>query len=377
MRRAGYEFAGNVHMPPPTLPPLARLATRAAYGATQLPRLAWYAGHGYALQRLAAQARRRAGNESHAPERKALGDNHARVPDQARLYGDMAELLARDLAYVEDGIYPLPYDHDGSLLTRIYRSRLFFSDLPHVHRRRSEGRHHEVLTEATRGTRPDYYLQNFHYQSGGWLTEDSAQRYDTQVEVLFKGTANAMRRMALPELHEVFRGRDQRKLRLIDIGCGTGRFLDFVKQAWPRLPVIGLDLSEAYVAHMRAHLRRWMHVRAIVGNAECLPLKDESQDAVTSIFMMHELPPKVRRTVIGESARVLKPGGRLVIVDSLQRRDVPDYDGLLERFPQNYHEPYFESYIDEDFVSIARPHGLSHVRDEPAFVSKVMVFDKR
>jgi ubiquinone/menaquinone biosynthesis C-methylase UbiE len=37
---------------------------------------------------------------------------------------------------------------------------------------------------------------------------------------------------------------------------------------------------------------------------------DESQDAVTSIFLFHELPPKVRRTVFRECARVLKPGGR-------------------------------------------------------------------
>ena len=80
--------------------------------------------------------------------------------------------------------------------------------------------------------------------------------------------------------------------------------------------------------------------------------------------------------MIAETARVLKPGGRLVIVDSLQRRDVPDYDGLLERFPQNYHEPYYESYLDEDFTAIAGKHDLTHVRDEPAFVSKVMVFDK-
>ena len=108
--------------------------------------------------------------------------------------------------------------------------------------------------EKTRGRRPDYYLQNFHFQSGGWLTEESADRYDTQVEVLFKGTANAMRRQALPPLAEAFAGRDQRKLRLIDIGCGTGRFLDFVKQAWPRLPALGLDLSDAYIAHARRHL---------------------------------------------------------------------------------------------------------------------------
>ena len=56
---------------------------------------------------------------------------------------------------------------------------------------------------------------------------------------------------------------------------------------------------------------------------------------------------------------MLKHGGRLVIVDSLQRRDVPDYDGLLERFPQNYHEPYYESYLDEDFRAIAGKHTAS------------------
>jgi hypothetical protein len=73
-----------------------------------------------------------------------------------------------------------------------------------------------VLNAKTRGRRSVYYLQNFHFQSGGWLTEESANRYDTQVEVLFKGTANAMRRQALPPLAEVFAGRDQRKLRVID-----------------------------------------------------------------------------------------------------------------------------------------------------------------
>jgi ubiquinone/menaquinone biosynthesis C-methylase UbiE len=92
--------------------------------------------------------------------------------------------------------------------------------------------------------------------------------------------------------------------------------------------------------------------------------------------MFHELPPKVRRAVLRECARVLKPGGRLVIVDSLQRGDQPDYEGLLELFPQNFHEPYYASYIDEAFGAIAQASGLTHVRDVKAFVSKVMVFDK-
>ena len=351
--------------------PLSRLATRTAYGARQLSRVAWYVGHSVAIGWLSKEARRRDG-ESTRPRPQT----DAPVPDRKRLYADMASLFKLDLANVEAGIYPLPADHDGSLSTLLNRSWLFFEDLPDIHRRRESGQHSEVLTAETRGKRPLYYLQNFHFQSGGYMTDDSARRCDTQVEVLFNGTANATRRQALPQLHEVFAGRDQRRLRLLDVGCGTGRFLDFVKQAWPRLPAVGLDLSEPYVKEAKRHLERWSRIDLVVGNGESIPVPDDSQDAVTSIFMFHELPPYVRRIVFREFARVLKPGGRLVLVDSLQHRDEPDYDGLLELFPQSFHEPYYTSYIEEDFGAIGRACGLTLTRDIKAFVSKVMVFDK-
>lgn len=334
--------------------------------ATQALRTGWYA----ALYRLTSQKVQGAGAEGPKIELTRP------VPSTRALLQDVLKLQARDADNIRLGIYPQPKDGDGSLSEHFDAVRRMFADLPDANERRSQGRGHDAASLPEAEGLPDYYTQNFHFQSGGWLTEDSADRYDTQVEVLFKGTANAMRRMALPELHEHFRGRDQRTLRLTDVGCGTGRFLDFVKQTWPRLPVTGIDLSDAYVRHARHHLRRWSRVSTLVAKAESLPLADASQDAVTSVFMMHELPPQIRREMIGECARVLKPGGRLVIVDSLQRRDVPDYAGLLERFPQNYHEPYFESYLDEDFAAIAKNVALTHVRDEPAFVSKVMVFDK-
>ena len=49
---------------------------------------------------------------------------------------------------------------------------------------------------------------------------------------------------------------------------------------------------------------------------------------------------------------------------------------MLELFPQGYHEPYYVSYLKEDFGAIATACGLTHIRDVNAFVSKVMVFDK-
>lgn len=349
---------------------LSRMLMRMAYGAAQLPRVAWYVGHNVALHRLAERQR-----QSEPSRRRPHTD--LPVPERRRIYLDMAALLMQDLANVEAGIYPLPADRDGSLLTLLRRSRLFFEDLPQVHRRRQRRGHHDVLSTRTRGTRPPYYLQNFHFQSGGWMTEESASRYDTQVEVLFNGTANAIRRQALVPLQEAFAGRDQRRLRLLDIGCGTGRFLEFLKQTWPRLAVLGLDMSEPYVEHARHHLARRSKIGLVVAKAEAMPCPDRSQDAVTGIFLLHELPPDVRRGVFLECARVLKPDGRLVLVDSLQRGDRPEYDGLLELFPQNYHEPYYESYTGEDFSALARECGLAPVSSVNAFVSKVMVFDKQ
>jgi hypothetical protein len=201
--------------------PVARLTTRLAYGARQLPRVAWYVGHSLALRYLADKVR-----EQEGELRNHRFQPRSPIPDRWRLYADMAVLFRQDLANVEAGIYPLPADHDGSLSVLLRKSRMFFDDLPEIHRRRKSGEIREALDEDTRGKRPAYYLQNFHFQSGGWMTAGSAQRYDTQVEVLFNGTANATRRQALVALHQVFTGRDQRRLRLLDIGCGTGRFID-------------------------------------------------------------------------------------------------------------------------------------------------------
>ena len=125
--------------------------------------MAWYAGHLYVMRRLAAEVRRR---EGHGESPQARSDPRI---DQ-RLNADLRALLAQDLANVERGIYPVPADHDGSLLTLLDRSRSFFRDLPAIAARRKRNATHEVANTRTRGRRPDYYLQNFHFQSGGWLT---------------------------------------------------------------------------------------------------------------------------------------------------------------------------------------------------------------
>lgn len=346
--------------------PFEKLALRAGFGLSQGARLAWYLGQGYAMRQLRALA----------PTSREQPGSSGPGPGRERMLSDVRDLLLRDLANVEAGIYPMPRGEDGSLLGNLSRTLSFFADLPNVHYRREGNHHDEVLTGEFRGKRPRYYLQNFHFQSGGWMSEESARIYDIQVEVLFNGTANAMRRQVLVPLAGMIRGRDQRAMRLVDVGCGTGRFLNAAAHAFPRLASLGIDMSDAYVAEARRHLRRRPRTRFAVGKAEQLPLADSSVDAITAIFLFHELPPRIRKAVAAEAARVLRPGGRFMLLDSLQMGDRPDYDGILELFPRNFHEPYYASYIREDLGRLFGAQGLRRIVDEPVFVSKLAVFEK-
>jgi ubiquinone/menaquinone biosynthesis C-methylase UbiE len=345
---------------------MAKPLSLLGYGVGQGARVAWYVGHYLALNRIRGPL---------VPPGEAPVSVKGKVPDWRGLVAGMRELFERDWKNIEAGYYRAP---EGLLApsAALAASRRFFRDARKVDERRLNRRHSEVMTDDLRGRYPRYYLQNFHYQTGGWFSEESAKLYDTQVEVLFSGTADAMRRQALVPLAEAFRGRDQRTLHLLDVACGTGRFLEEVTANWPRLNATGLDLSPAYVAEARKRLGTRRAAKIVEANAEKIPLDDASQDAVTCIYLFHELPPKVRRTVAREIARVLKPGGVAVIVDALQTGDRTDYDGLLEFFPIGFHEPYFGSYLAEDMPALFAPHGLSLEGATTAFLSKTMTFRK-
>ncbi len=351
-------------------PPLARLARRARYAAHQGSRFALYTLHSEVMRRM---SRRLAKDLPDRPDIVPDGP----IPNPRRLVTDIVKLFAVDLKSVEDGLYPMPSDSTMSPAELLRTSRDFFKDVPEVTRRRAEKRHQEVNDDgpAFADALPRYYRQNFHFQTDGWLSEDSARLYDFQVDVLFSGATAAMRRRALVPFADILKRKDQRKLAYLDIACGTGGLLRPALAAFPRLTGIGLDLSEPYlnVAEDRFKSRRASFVTAM---AERLPFADNSLDVVSSVFLFHELPPKIRREVLGEVSRVLKPGGSFLFVDSLQTGDVPDYDGLLTVFPQQFHEPYYMSYLSEDLTGLCANLGLEERWMTPAFLSRAVEFTK-
>jgi ubiquinone/menaquinone biosynthesis C-methylase UbiE len=328
-------------------------------------RFGWYSGVNWMLGR---EARRYGKRPPYTPSRP--------VPTQAELMADLRALLVRDAVAVGKGLLP-PASDETSLPDHLDRVRAMFADLARREPRRLAGSATSARELPDAEGLPEYFTQDFHYQTGGYLSEDSARLYDVQVETLFYGAAAAMRRAAIPSIAEFLAGRDQRRIELLDVACGTGRFLRQLRLAFPAIRAKGLDLSRAYLAEARRHLDGLRPVEFVAGNAERLPFADASQDVVTTIYLYHELPAEVRRRVTAEIARVLKPGGLFVFVDSLQFGDRPEWDGLLEAFPVRYHEPYYRHYLVDDLEGLFAGHGLAGGATSTAFLSKIMVRQKR
>jgi len=335
------------------------MATRLAGNSI---RFGWYYGINWLLD---FEAQRLKSRPQYRPERP--------VPPRQELLADLARLFVEDAARVRDGIYPADEDMPGTAGDYIERLRSMVSDLPSALERRASRDASSARMQPGAQGLPEYYTQDFHFQSGGYLSDESARLYDVQVETLFYGSAAAMRRAGLAPIAELLRGRDQRHAALLDVGCGTGRFLRQVRLAFPALKLTGLDLSRPYLEEAARHLQGVRPAELIAGNAEAIPLPDASQDVVTCIFLFHELPPAVRRRVTAEIARVLKPGGLFVFIDSIQMGDKPGWDGLLEAFPVRFHEPYFRSYAIDDLDAMFADAGLVAESTSLAFLSKVMI----
>jgi len=347
------------------------LIRQIGHAAGQGARIAYYTGQ-YALTRRLMPA--------DPPDPPAARDRvkaNTAFPDRRTLRRAILDLWRRDMANVRDGVYPLPPAMPGSPAEMWRVMRAYLEDLPEATARRQRRGHSDLMQDPgaqhALARYPRYYLQNFHFQTDGWLSETSARLYDHQVEVLFTGTADMMRRQAIVPLKAQYGGQRRPRPRIADIGSGTGVFLRMLARSLPQARLIGIEPSPAYRQHAANQVAR---ARFIDGFAESLPLEDESQDAVTCVYLYHELPPKIRRQAASEVARVLRPGGLLVVADSLQIGDTPDFDGLLQRFPERFHEPYYGSYLTLDMNALFGAAGLEPVRAETAFLSKILIYRK-
>lgn len=104
---------------------------------------------------------------------------------------------------------------------------------------------------------------------------------------------------------------------VLDVGCGTGTLaIEVQRRVGSMGRVVGIDPGARQIDYARSKaVRRNMPVNFQVATIEQLPFPDDTFDVVLSTIMMHHLPNSLKRQGLAEIARVLKPGGRLVIAD--------------------------------------------------------------
>jgi ubiquinone/menaquinone biosynthesis C-methylase UbiE len=105
--------------------------------------------------------------------------------------------------------------------------------------------------------------------------------------------------------------------RVLEICAGTGYTARLVARAHPGAQIHALDLSAEMLAvgKRRAAAERLDGVKFVHGDAGSLPFADDHFDVVMSSYGLHEIPTAVRTAAIAEAARVLRQGGRLLVVD--------------------------------------------------------------
>jgi len=148
-----------------------------------------------------------------------------------------------------------------------------------------------------------------------------AHLYDPLANIVTLGRASALRDQTT-DLAGLRPGE-----RVLEVGCGTGEVAQRARaRVGPEGEVVGVDPSADMIAVARKKATRaGLTIDYRIAAIEALPFADGSFDVVLSSLMMHHLPDDLKAVGLAEVRRVLKPGGRLLIVEFMRPR------GLLAR----------------------------------------------
>ncbi len=296
--------------------------------------------------------------------------------DKAHIsYDELVFLLKKDSENISHGVYPISVLKTESAYRTLSRFPKIVWDGIKISNRRHQKKNQEFSPKARRDLAdyPEYFQRNFHFQTDGYLSAESAELYEHQVEILFSGTADAMRRLILPPMKKYLNSRpDLKKIRILELGAGTGSLSRFVKLTFPELELTVTDISESYLRKVQNHLKGCKKVNFLRADAADQPFSNESFDLVFSCFLFHELPMGVRQKVLRESLRVLKPGGWCGMVDSLQLGDKPHLDFGLESFPKDFHEPFYKNYTMHPMEKMWSDASFEKLELDFGFFSKMV-----
>lgn len=147
---------------------------------------------------------------------------------------------------------------------------------------------------------------------------------------------------------------------VLEIGCGTGNLLLRAAAQHPAATLVGIDPDpKALRRAERKAARRKLTARLDRGFAQNLPYGDDTFDRVLSSFMLHHLPVDEKTQMLTEVRRVLKPGGRLYLMDIAGH--APHRHGWFAR--RSHHAPHVQDQLGDGVVVRLKDAGFTEVQE--------------
>jgi ubiquinone/menaquinone biosynthesis C-methylase UbiE len=143
--------------------------------------------------------------------------------------------------------------------------------------------------------------------------------------------------------------------RILEVGCGTGSLTVQIKRRFPDVEVVGLDPDRKALARAKRKAERAaVSIAFDQGFADAMGYQSESFDHVFSCLMFHHLEHDDKVKMLLEVRRVLKPGGRLELLDLEQRES--GETSALSRFLHGHHRLVDNS--EETILTLFNEAGL-------------------
>jgi ubiquinone/menaquinone biosynthesis C-methylase UbiE len=157
-----------------------------------------------------------------------------------------------------------------------------------------------------------------------------------------------------PQLIEFLADRDRASVRVVDVGCGTGKQLAANRGAFAELPLTGVDVSfnMLRIARDRTPSAAWVQ-----GDGQALPLRSTSVDYLTNQYSYPHIPDK--HAFFSEVFRVLRPSGRFVL-RNIDPWSMPEWI-IYRFFPEAREVDYVDFLPVDTLVTMLQQVGFGNV----------------
>lgn len=203
---------------------------------------------------------------------------------------------------------------------------------------------------------PSYALQEFHNLPNGYYSVYFSKGYSVGFNFFMLGEMDRVRKQLSAELSGC--------TSVLDLGCGDGSSTQALCDAGIK-DVWGLDPSPYLLAQA---IKRNKEAQFIQGVAEETDFHSEIFDGISACWVLHEVPSDICDAILKECFRILKPGGKIVIMEPSKHQFKKSYFQLFKEFGVRgiyyrilamlAHEPYIYEWHEKNINHWVESHGF-------------------